>query len=70
MWTKGKINGYDFCIKHFEEGSIYGIEEGCISKLEIQKDGKIIVNYDREWDIEPQSAEVKAVYEEILKKFN
>lgn len=68
MWTKGMVDGYDYCIKHFNEGSIYGIDGGKISKLEIRRDGKIHVNYDRGWDIEPQGAEVKAVFEKILRQ--
>jgi len=36
-WTKGRVgedaNGYDFCIKHFDNGSQYGIDNGRISKL-------------------------------------
>jgi hypothetical protein len=70
MWTKGKINGYAYAVKHYEETSIYGIEEGRISKLEIRKDGRIVANYDREWDIEPKGADVKAVYNKLIKKYN
>ena len=68
MWTKGMVDGYDYCIKHSNGGSIYGIDGGQISKLEIRRDGKIHVNYDRGWDIEPQGAEVKAVFEKILRQ--
>ncbi len=70
MWTQGTLDGYDFCIKHFEEGSAFGIDGGRISKLTIRKDGKMLVNYDRDWDIEPKSAAVKAVYEKLLKQYN
>ena len=70
MWTKGTINGYDYCIKHFEEGSEYGINGGRISKLDIRKDGKIYANYDRGWDIKPTDKEVIAVFKEILNQYN
>ena len=70
MWTKGTINGYDYCIKHFEEGSEYGINGGRISKLDIRKDGKIYANYDRGWDIKPTGKEVIAVFKEILNQYN
>ena len=70
MWTQGIINGYKYSLKHFDEGSCFGIDEGLISKLEIRKNGKILVNYDRDWDIVPQEAEVKAIYETILKQYN
>ena len=70
MWKDGIINGYLFSIKVFEEPSEYGINEGRISKLEISKTGKILCSYDRGWDIRPEGEEVKAVYQEILKRFN
>lgn len=70
MWTKGKINGFDYQIKHFDESSVFGIDEGRISKLWILKDGKTYANYDRGWDIYPTDAEAKQVYNEILKKYN
>lgn len=70
MWTKGTINGYDYCIKHFEEGSEYGINGGRISKLDIRKGGKTLANYDRGWDIKPTGKETIAVFKEILKKYN
>lgn len=70
MWTKGTIDGFDYCIKHYEEGSIYGINEGRISKLEMRKGGCIVANYDRGWDIEPKGKTVLSTYEKLLAKFN
>jgi len=80
MWSKGTIwmengkVGYDYWVKHYEEGSQYGIEnEGRISKLSIRKHGEktYLVNYDRGWDIEvPEDENVKAVYAILLKKYN
>ena len=70
MWTKGNVNGYQFCIKHFEEGSEFGIEGGRISKLTITKDGKTAANYDRGWDILPANKAAREVYEALLKKYN
>lgn len=70
MWTKGTIEGYNFCIKHFEKGSEFGIDEGRISKLEIRRNGKIIANYDRGWDIRPANKDVKKVYDQLLKTYN
>lgn len=40
-------------VKAYEEGSIFGINEGRISKLWLELDGQCIANYDRGWDIEP-----------------
>jgi len=70
MWGIGELDGYEFYVKHFENGSEYGINEGKISKLEIRKDGRTVANYDRGWDMEPQDAATQKVYEKILEKFN
>ena len=70
MWTKGKIDGYSYCAKHYEEGSHYGIGGGRISKLEIRKDGKILYNYDRCLDFDGLDEGGKAVYEKLLARFN
>jgi len=71
MWSNGIIDGYEFLVKHFENGSEYGIDnEGRISKLEIRKDGILLVNYDRGWDKKPKDAAVNAVFEIILKRYN
>lgn len=67
MWKDGIINGYLFSIKVFEEPSEYGINEGRISKLNISKTGKILCRYE---DILPKTEEVKAVYQDIVKRFN
>ena len=70
MWTSGKLNGYEFQIKHFEEGSVYGIDEGKISKITISRNGRILVNYDRGWDILLQDEDVVRIYEHLLYLFN
>lgn len=70
MWTSGKLNGYDFQIKHYEKGSVYGIDAGKISKLTISRNGRILVNYDRGWDIPPQDEGVIKIYEHLLNLFN
>lgn len=76
-WTIGYIryNGkdYGFGMKNFIEPSVFGINKGCISKLTIvdgKSDGKILVNYDRGWDIKPQTESVKKVYRALLSRFN
>jgi len=80
MWSKGTIwtnegkTGYDYWVKHYEEGSHFGIENnGRISKLAIRKHGETeyLVNYDRGWDIEvPDNAEIQGVYAILLEKYN
>ena len=70
MWIKGTIDGYSFYIKQYDEGSEYGISDGRISKLEIWKDGQLFVQSDRGWSKKPSGAQVKAVYEQILREYN
>ena len=42
-----------YWVKAYDEPSGYGINEGKISKLTIQINGKITAEYDRGWEIEP-----------------
>jgi len=80
MWSEGIISSpttggkFKYWVKHFEEGSEYGIEnKGRISKLTIRKLGESrdIVNYDRGWDVPvPDSDEIRAVYAILLEKYN
>ena len=75
MWTTGKIGEYGYQIKHFEDYSIYGINEGRISKLRITRNGQQVLNYDRGWDVErytpaAQDQETLDFYQAILDKYN
>lgn len=78
MWSEGIIicpttgSKYKYWVKHYEEGSQYGIDGGKVSKLTIRKldESRDLVNYDRGWDVEPNTDEVNAVYAIILKKYN
>ena len=70
MWTKGKINGYEYEVKHFDEGSEFGINGGRISKLAIRDlKGRWVVNYDRGWDQRP-TKETQPIYEKLLEMYN
>ena len=57
-------------VKHFEEGSRYGIEGGRISKLSIIQDGEIAAEYDRGWNMEPETEEAKAVLAILMEEYN
>lgn len=72
MWTEGITKGFKWCIKHFDSGSIYGINGGKISKLWIQREsnGEVIANYDRGWDIKPKTADGTEIFNMLLDKFN
>jgi hypothetical protein len=74
-WVIGEVQGepigkISFEAKVFDEGSMYGINKGRVSKLDIRQDRKILVNYDRGWDVKPQTPEVKAVYKKIMAAMN
>ncbi len=70
MWTKGKMNGFEYEIKHFDEGSEFGINEGRISKLWMRDEsGRCVANYDRGWDKRPTQA-ARKTYEKLLEMYN
>ena len=81
MWSEGTIGipdakdktKYTTCrywVKHFEEPSQYGINEGRISKLTIRINGQDAANYDRGWDIEPTCKEAETVLAILLENYN
>ena len=77
MWSEGIIacpetgGKYKYWVKHYEEGSQYGIDGGKISKMSIRKysESRDLCNYDRGWDVEPAD-EVKTVYDILIQKYN
>ena len=70
MWTQGTIDGYAYWVKHYEEGSQFGINGGRISKLTIRKDGTELYNYDRGFEFDNLDTDSKLIYEELLKQYN
>jgi hypothetical protein len=78
MWREGILaavnsgNKYKYWVKHYEEGSEYGIGGGRISKLQIRKLGetKNVYNFDRGIDLPPINAEVETILNIILAKYN
>lgn len=79
MWSNGVIGiptkdgsyiSCKYCVKHFEEGSEWGINGGRISKLEIRVDGQITANYDRGWDIEPKDEPSQLALCILLNNYN
>ena len=74
-WTTGMVSvdgiDFEFAIKHYPEPSVYGIDNGCISKMTISRKGAgVVVNYDRGWDIIPQGGAVMKAYKALLDRFN
>ena len=70
MWKNGRIDNFEYWVKSYDEPSIYGIEEGRISKLTVKRDGREIINYDRGWDLEPQTDADRKILAMILAKYN
>lgn len=75
MWEKGSllIDGtiVKYCVKHYDEPSeTYGLEGGKISKMELRINGRVTLNYDRAWDIEPEDEITQVAYMVLLKKYN
>lgn len=69
-WVEGICGEYIFEAKLFDEPSMYGINEGRVSKLAIWPKGKTwasnIVNYDRGWDHVPGTDHDMEVCDEVL----
>ena len=70
MWGHGTSNGYEFWVKYYENGSQHGICGGKVSKMSIRKDGKELLCYERGLAFDNLDAGGKAVYAELLEKYN
>ena len=73
MWREGAIinkKGYRYWVKHFDEGSQFGIDGGRISKLMITRGGKIVCNYDRGWGIKPVDEDTEFALAILMKDYN
>ena len=79
MWSEGAIGvpGADgklvsikYWVKHYEEPSRYGIKKGRISKLTLRQNGVEVANYDRGWDIKPQTPEAEVALAILMKDYN
>lgn len=71
MWKEGsiKVNGESFYywMKQYDEGSKWGINGGSISKLMLKRNGEIVCNYDRGWDIEPADENTRIATEHLIR---
>jgi hypothetical protein len=68
----GKLTAAHYWCKHFDEPSEWGIDGGRISKLQIKIEGRIVVNYDRGWDVEPdeENEATMVAYGILMKEYN
>lgn len=73
MWEFGTVTidnqNIEWQAKVFDEGSIFGIKNGRISKLCARIGDKWIINYDRGWDIRPKGKIAKKVFGILMKKY-
>ena len=78
MWTQGAIgipsgNGgmtsVSYWVKHYEEPSIYGYEEGRASKITLRRNAETVFNFDRGMDIPPEDAETETALAILLKQY-
>ena len=74
MWTEGTIrvgaSVFHYWVKHYEEPSIYGYEEGRASKISLRRNGKTVFNFDRGMDIPPEDEETETALAILLKQYN
>lgn len=74
MFREGSIKVKDsiihYWVKHFEEGSEFGIGGGRISKLMLKENGTVVVNYDRGWDTKPANEESEIALAILMKEYN
>lgn len=74
-WYRGTVDGYEFEAEVYDIPSAYGINEGRISRLMVWDERKrlfcedyfeaALMNYDRDWDIEPEDKDRKLIDELI-----
>jgi hypothetical protein len=57
-------------MKQYDEGSQFGIDGGRISKLMLKRNGEIVCNYDRGWDVEPSDPDTQLALELLLHSEN
>ena len=74
MWKVGtmKVRNsiFKFWVKYFDEGSCFGIDEGRISKLRLERNGITVCNYDRGWEIHPVDEDTEIALEILKKEYN
>ena len=74
MWKESsiKVNGevFHYWMKQYDKGSEWGIDGGRISKLMLKRNGKIVCNYDRGWDVEPIDENTQLALELLLHSEN
>lgn len=70
MWKEGSLKVYNsifhYWMKVFDAPSPFGIDGGRISELMLKRNGEIVCNYDRSWNIEPTDPDIQLALEILL----
>ena len=70
MWKEGSLSVYGdifhWWLKVYESPSKFGINGGKVSKMMLKRNGQIVMNYDRGWDIKPVDENTKLAMELLL----
>ena len=71
-WVFGRVGGFDFEVKRFDQPSVFGIDEGRISKLWIASrvSYRAIATYDRGWDRLPRFDNEIEATQVVIDRFN
>lgn len=72
MWYEYMVGGYRVSVKAYDEGSIYGINGGRVSKLFVvdKRTEAVVASYDRGWDVMPVDQETSAVVDLVVNAFS
>ena len=74
MWKEGSLKVYNsifhYWMKVYEEDSQFGIDGGKVSKLMLKRNGEIVANYDRGWDVKPTDPDTQLAVEILLHSEN
>ena len=70
MWKEGALKVYDsifhYWMKVYDVPSEFGINGGKVSKLMLKRNGRIVCNYDRGWDVKPADPDTELAVELLL----
>ena len=74
MWKEGALKVYDsifhYWMKVYDGPSEFSINGGKISKLMLKRNGRIVCNYDRGWDVKPMDPDTELAVELLLHSNN
>ena len=74
MWKEGALKVYDsifhYWMKVYDGPSEFCINGGKISKLMLKRNGRIVCNYDRGWDVKPMDPDTELAVELLIHSNN